>query len=297
MVILLLLWRAEGYHQSAVGHLSPFIHECRTYYLNSRTKLDFSSGSNSYTSTDFNKKSIFESNSQSNSKINFSHPTLPPLTSNGAQVKPSTNETKSHFQPSDSNRTTDTIAPNPDSLLKDSAYQFATLLSETDKIRKELDALRKRIEQDKLEFDKTIIEDKNEFKGYIDKKKEEILLEVHKDNKETKNSILSSISLFVGFFAFLSINVNIYSKADSISQAVIVLFCSLVCILFFVYGTILLIKKDDISKMLGKNFITLIAVSTLLLSIFNIIYSHKNHKEYLEEKESIFNWDPYESKE
>ena len=37
MVILLLLWRAEGYHQSA-GHLSPFIHECRTYYLNSRFK-------------------------------------------------------------------------------------------------------------------------------------------------------------------------------------------------------------------------------------------------------------------
>ncbi|WP_429170576.1 hypothetical protein, partial [Aeromonas rivipollensis] len=28
-----------GYHQSAVGHLSPFIHECRTYYLNSRTTL------------------------------------------------------------------------------------------------------------------------------------------------------------------------------------------------------------------------------------------------------------------
>ncbi|WP_204356924.1 hypothetical protein, partial [Aeromonas veronii] len=27
----------EGYHQSAVGHLSPFIHECRTYYLNSRS--------------------------------------------------------------------------------------------------------------------------------------------------------------------------------------------------------------------------------------------------------------------
>ncbi|MFQ2076412.1 hypothetical protein ACK33T_05990, partial [Aeromonas veronii] len=27
----------EGYHQSAVGHLSPFIHECRTYYLNYRT--------------------------------------------------------------------------------------------------------------------------------------------------------------------------------------------------------------------------------------------------------------------
>ncbi|MGE6106186.1 hypothetical protein ACLHZT_21765, partial [Aeromonas veronii] len=28
-------------HQSAVGHLSPFIHECRTYYLNSRTtKID-----------------------------------------------------------------------------------------------------------------------------------------------------------------------------------------------------------------------------------------------------------------
>lgn len=261
------------------------------------TKLDFSSGSNSYTSTDFNKTSIFESNSQSNSKINFSHPTLPPLTSKGAQVKPSTNETKSHFQPSDSNRTTDTIAPNPDSLLKDSAYQFATLLSETDKIRKELDALRKRIEQDKLEFDKTIIEDKGEFKEYIDDKKEEILLEVHKDNKETKNSILSSISLFVGFFAFLSINVNIYSKADSISQAVIVLFCSLVCILFFVYGTILLIKQDDIPKMLGKNLITLIAVSTLLLSIFNIIYSHKNHKEYLEEKESIFKWNPYESKE
>ncbi|BCK63763.1 hypothetical protein KAM338_29010 [Aeromonas caviae] len=41
MVILLLLWRAEGYHQSAVGHLSPFIHECRTYYLNSRFNRDF----------------------------------------------------------------------------------------------------------------------------------------------------------------------------------------------------------------------------------------------------------------
>ncbi|MFQ1635705.1 AAA family ATPase, partial [Aeromonas veronii] len=27
-----------GYHQSAVGHLSPFIHECRTYYLNSRLR-------------------------------------------------------------------------------------------------------------------------------------------------------------------------------------------------------------------------------------------------------------------
>ncbi|MGE6106182.1 hypothetical protein ACLHZT_21730, partial [Aeromonas veronii] len=27
------------YHQSAVGHLSPFIHECRTYYLNSRSTL------------------------------------------------------------------------------------------------------------------------------------------------------------------------------------------------------------------------------------------------------------------
>ena len=42
MVILLLLWRAEGYHQSAVGHLSPFIHECRTYYLNSRLSDTFS---------------------------------------------------------------------------------------------------------------------------------------------------------------------------------------------------------------------------------------------------------------
>ena len=41
MVILLLLWRAEGYHQSAVGHLSPFIHECRTYYLNSRRQSGF----------------------------------------------------------------------------------------------------------------------------------------------------------------------------------------------------------------------------------------------------------------
>ncbi|WP_429222087.1 hypothetical protein, partial [Aeromonas veronii] len=29
----------EGYHQSAVGHLSPFIHECRTYYLNSRRHM------------------------------------------------------------------------------------------------------------------------------------------------------------------------------------------------------------------------------------------------------------------
>ncbi|QWL59806.1 AAA family ATPase [Aeromonas jandaei] len=46
MVILLLLWRAEGYHQSAVGHLSPFIHECRTYYLNSRyANLDIASAS------------------------------------------------------------------------------------------------------------------------------------------------------------------------------------------------------------------------------------------------------------
>lgn len=269
------------------------------------TKLDFSSGSNSYTSTDFNKKSIFESNSQSNSKINFSHPTLPPLPSKGSQVKPSTNETKSNFQPSDSNRTADTIASNPDSLLKDSAYQFATLLSETDKIKKELDALRKRIEQDKLEFNETIkkdkkefneaiIEDKSEFKGYIDKKKEEILLEVHKDNKETKNSILSSISLFVGFFAFLSINVNIYSKADSISQAVIVLFCSLLCILFFVYGTILLIKKEDVLGMIGKAFIKVITVSILLLSIFNIVYSYNNHKDYLNEKESVFKWNSYD---
>ncbi|AUV14198.1 hypothetical protein C2U39_19900 [Aeromonas sp. ASNIH3] len=44
MVILLLLWRAEGYHQSAVGHLSPFIHECRTYYLNSRSTQSFGCG-------------------------------------------------------------------------------------------------------------------------------------------------------------------------------------------------------------------------------------------------------------
>ncbi|MGU5528958.1 hypothetical protein, partial [Aeromonas caviae] len=29
-----------GYHQSAVGHLSPFIHECRTYYLNSRITIN-----------------------------------------------------------------------------------------------------------------------------------------------------------------------------------------------------------------------------------------------------------------
>ncbi|MCE9923923.1 hypothetical protein LZ640_05390 [Aeromonas media] len=261
------------------------------------TKLDFSSGSNSYTSTGINLKSPFESsNSQSSHKVHFNTPVLYPLANKGPQVKPSTNDTKSSFHPSDSNRTVDAIGPNPDSLLKDSAYQFATLLSETDKIKKELETLRKRIEQDKLDFDGAIKKDKVEFKGYIDQKKEDILSEVHKDNKETKNSILSSISLFVGFFAFLSINVNIYSKADSISQAVVVLFCSLLCILFFVYGTILLIKKEDVLGMIGKTCTILITVLTLLLSIFNIIYSHNNQKDYLNEKESIFEWIPYSPK-
>ncbi|WP_429105761.1 hypothetical protein, partial [Aeromonas veronii] len=43
------------YHQSAVGHLSPFIHECRTYYLNSRFKQDIATDPRSELATNYDE--------------------------------------------------------------------------------------------------------------------------------------------------------------------------------------------------------------------------------------------------
>ncbi|HDX8597933.1 TPA: hypothetical protein RQN60_004317, partial [Aeromonas dhakensis] len=146
-------------------------------------------------------------------------------------------------------------------------------LTDTVALSAAINALKEDIKKVESEVIDKAQKSERSFKDIVDQKGGEILSNVKKETDNVKSSILSSISLFVGFFAFLSVNVTVYSKVDTVYQAFILLFSSLLCILFFVYGTIFVVKHENILSGLNKAIIICVLVVSLIFSICNLFYS------------------------
>ncbi len=155
-----------------------------------------------------------------------------------------------------------------------------------------IDRLNQKIKEIETDAAEKIQKIESSFSDKLDGKRDEIIASVKKQTDETKSSILSSIALFVGFFAFLSINITVYSKAESVYQALLVLFSSLLCILFFVYGTIFIVKHEKILHGLNKTMIISTLIISLILSICNFIYSVyiRNEVKTLNSSQEYFRW-------
>ncbi|WP_323918753.1 hypothetical protein [Aeromonas veronii] len=106
------------------------------------------------------------------------------------------------------------------------------------------------------------------IKHDVDKGRAEILEikgKLDSEIKDTRGSILSSLALFVGFFSFISVNVGIYSKAESVFDALLVLITCFICILIFVVVSIFAIHNE---RNFSNSFISIALWSIILLSCF-----------------------------
>lgn len=68
--------------------------------------------------------------------------------------------------------------------------------------------------------------------------------ETKEELKETRNSVLGTIALFAAFFTFVSVNVNIFTKAENVMQSIIFMLSFWLCIIGFISLFFLFLNKN-----------------------------------------------------
>lgn len=69
-------------------------------------------------------------------------------------------------------------------------------------------------------------------------------IETKEELKETRNSVLGTIALFAAFFTFVSVNVNIFTKAENVTQSIIFMLSFWLCIIGFISLFFLFLNKS-----------------------------------------------------
>lgn len=122
-----------------------------------------------------------------------------------------------------------------------------------------------------------IITTNKEVSKQVDKTKSELSSITEKAEKEiesTRNSVISTIAMFAAFFTFISVNVNIFSKASSIGETLIVTLIMWSCILGF-----LTLFFYFLNKKVEKGFKTLFCIIFLCNSITLGFYAYFMQKQ------------------
>ncbi len=135
---------------------------------------------------------------------------------------------------------------------------------------------------------------KDNIHGDVKKGKEDIFKikeTLDAEIKDTRGSILSSLALFVGFFSFVSVNVGIYSKAESVFDALLVLTASFVFILMFVVVSIFIIhNKRNYSDLFRGVFSWVVLTSSFSISILSLGFMDKQTEKVMDRLDKKMEW-------
>lgn len=123
----------------------------------------------------------------------------------------------------------------------------------------------------------TVEESQNAALADIDNHKTETKEEL----KETRNSVLGTIALFAAFFTFVSVNVNIFTKAENVIQSIIFMLSFWLCIIGFIVLFFFFLNKEKGTNILKSvEFYTLISCVLLSSVLMFFLFKSKNQESY-----------------
>lgn len=86
----------------------------------------------------------------------------------------------------------------------------------------------------------------------IDEKVSTLKKDVEKELTNARNNVIASIGIFAALFAFISVNINIFSRIDSIYPAIAVICSMWVCLVGLIYTMSLFMRNERQSLKWGR---------------------------------------------
>ncbi len=124
----------------------------------------------------------------------------------------------------------------------------------------------------------------NDAVADIDKHK----TDTNSELKETRNSVLGTIALFAAFFTFVSVNVNIFTKAENVTQSIIFMLSFWLCIVGFISLFFLFLNKDIKTKIHKTiEFGTTVGCIILSCGLMFLLFKNSDHNSYKKLNESL----------
>lgn len=228
--------------------------------------------------TTFSSPTIEELNYKKKSTNTFEQPpisqTTPNINSQGpfstatAAIK---NDTKSSSTNSQKNNKTPTM-------------HFGFQNNEFEKLRN-LEAILESkadgIEKALLEKQNTALKSLNSSLGKALKDIDGHKIETKEELKETRNSVLGTIALFAAFFTFVSVNVNIFTKAENVMQSIIFMLSFWLCIIGFISLFFLFLNKNkDTIIYKTTEFITTASCILLSAVLMFLLFNKSDSESY-----------------
>ncbi|WP_180043769.1 MULTISPECIES: hypothetical protein [unclassified Acinetobacter] len=106
-------------------------------------------------------------------------------------------------------------------------------------------------------------------------------IETKEELKETRNSVLGTIALFAAFFTFVSVNVNIFTKAENVMQSIIFMLSFWLCIIGFISLFFLFLNKSkDIAMHKTIEFGTTLGCILLSVILMFLLFNHTDSESY-----------------
>lgn len=124
--------------------------------------------------------------------------------------------------------------------------------------------------------------------GSLDKKLTDAVTDIDKHKtdtnaelKETRNSVLGTIALFAAFFTFVSVNVNIFTKAENVTQSLIFMLSFWLCIVGFISLFFLFLNKNIDTKIhKTTEFFTTAGCIVLSGILMYLLFKNSDHNSY-----------------
>lgn len=117
----------------------------------------------------------------------------------------------------------------------------------------------------------------NDAVADIDKHK----TDTNSELKETRNSVLGTIALFAAFFTFVSVNVNIFTKAENVTQSLIFMLSFWLCIVGFISLFFLFLNKGVDTKIHKTvEFFTTLGCIALSCILMYLLFNNSDHNSY-----------------
>lgn len=106
-------------------------------------------------------------------------------------------------------------------------------------------------------------------------------VETKDELKETRNSVLGTIALFAAFFTFVSVNVNIFTKAENVMQSIIFMLSFWLCIIGFISLFFLFLNKSkDTIIYKTAEFITTVSCILLSAGLMFLLFNKSDSESY-----------------
>lgn len=99
---------------------------------------------------------------------------------------------------------------------------------------------------------------------HIDDKVSTLKKDVEKELTSARNNVIASIGIFAALFAFISVNINIFSRIDSVYPAIAVICSMWVCLVGLIYTMSLFMRNERQSLKWGALIVVpLVAIAIM----------------------------------